>query len=354
MIDDSLVFSYPYNGNELFVPEEKAKDTFNSFYYESMSYLDSTNLQLESELKDYDITSEYPYEFSELKFNLEEPETVEIQSVKVVHEEQEAVTLCIEETLPPKIHPSFLPPQPVEAKEEEKSSPKKGGFLISEYINDTYAELKRKQGLIDKKKYKQKGPGRKRSNPLRPTEGPEGLRELLKSLVETKLKKACRKKLARTDALTTEFVRFCEKIPYHLVLKCSSLSIYKKSEKRCFLYSFLESYSSFSLSLPGYNLDPVRAFSEYSMIFFPKGKCLEIIKLWKKENYPQDFMDKLDGMMSLRDITAKKTIRQFTQKSDILQHIFSFALDVLRQPDFPKNASSERLIGCAKYFLGHE
>lgn len=256
-------------------------------------------------------------------------------------EDEPAVVLVSDEDAAPKIHPLFLTPPSESLHKTSKLISNKKKFSISAFIHKTSLELIEKQGLIDQGCYHKKGPGRKRANPNRTS---SELFTLLWSHMDTKLRRTCTKKLNRTDALTTEFIRFCEKLPYFLVLNCSSLSVYKKSTPTSFLYSFLESFTSFSSSLNCSDLDIVRSLAEYSMIFFPRNKCLQIIKLLKEENYEESFCQNLKELLDLRECTSKKSIKEFSQKSPILRRIFSLALEILKQDSFPKNLSSSCLI----------
>ncbi|CAI2373507.1 unnamed protein product [Moneuplotes crassus] len=335
--------------NGLFLSEENLQEACNFSLGERDNYLDSTNLQLDTDERDGTSINQYPFQYEIPEVIACDDDHVEILLEEPIEIEQPAVLLVDEEEPSTKIPDLFLPPKEKIIKQEKvNTTNKKARFSITEFVQTTYNELEAKQKMVDQGCYTKKGPGRKRANPDRTS---EELYTLLWDYMNTRLRKTCNKKLNRTDALTTEFVRICEKLPYYLVINCSSLSIYKKSSYTSFLFSFLESFTSFSSSLNSSNLDIVRSLAEYAMIFFPKTKCLQIIKLLKEENYEESFCSNLERMIALRDCTAKKSIRDFAQKSSILRKIFSLALKVLSHKSFPKNESSECLMRCAEYFI---
>lgn len=141
-----------------------------------------------------------------------------------------------------------------------KSSKKLGKFQISEYILKTYSRLRKKQQEIDDDIFAEQGPGRKRANPYRTT---QQLQEFIWNHFYEGLEKMCLDKKMRPDAFSIKFIRFVTKIPYVLIRNCSSISIYKKPEMESYIFSFLESFMSFT-SLTHYNeCNIVESFCEY-------------------------------------------------------------------------------------------
>lgn len=180
------------------------------------------------------------------------------QNLAFSQEDSSAVRLVSEEECrendPPLTIPVFHFP------ELQKPSKKKKRFRLSEFIIKTYSDLRRKQQEIDDATYVEQGPGRKRANPHRTT---NQLQEFIWSHFYEGLERMCLDQKMRPDAFSIKFIRFATKLPYVLIRNCSSISIYKKPEMESYIFSFLESFMSFTSLTHYHECNIVESFCEY-------------------------------------------------------------------------------------------
>ena len=128
--------------------------------------------------------------------------------------------------------------------------------------------------------------------------------------------------------------------------------MYKKSDLNYYLYSFLESFSSFLFSINCHDSNLSELFVEYVVIYFPKGKAEEIIELMKSQEYMDiNFLLKQKELLDSREKTSKKNIKDWVKNSSMMRKIFNLSLQVLEEPTFTKNNSSKHLKACIRDFL---
>lgn len=222
--------------NPLLIPEDEERENFKFDFGPELNDFMASSLQQQFEDHESMPQDFEPSESVCLKES--EPEDEQTQQDTQISEEQEkpAVVLVSDDDSKIGNPPPTLPPLEIFPKKDIVKVPEaKPKYSFSQDIKSLMAAQKEKQKRVDKGTYKKKGPGRNRVNGYYTT--PQ-YGKLVKTYFGTKLKKAVNKELKRTDALITEFVRLCEKLPYHLVLKCSSLSIYKKKDLSSCLLSF--------------------------------------------------------------------------------------------------------------------
>lgn len=154
--------------------------------------------------------------------------------------------------------PPYLPEDSTKSNIDEKEN-----TSFSEFIKKTYSFLKERQIEIDRGSFVDRSKGRKRKNLYRTT---SQIRNLIKELLTSKIKKVLKKKESRSDSIPTMFYRCVYDIPHDLVKKCSSMSKYKSSEMDSYVFSFLESYISFMslIHLDEFNL--LESFTGYCML----------------------------------------------------------------------------------------
>mmetsp|Transcript_32648 Transcript_32648/g.28905 ORF Transcript_32648/g.28905 Transcript_32648/m.28905 type:complete len:291 (-) Transcript_32648:261-1133(-) len=152
-----------------------------------------------------------------------------------------------------------------------------GDFDMIKFFMSTFSKLKSRQDLVDRKMYSRKGPGRRRKYDPRTS---EELRDLVMDYLRTNLGKIVSNSrcISRKDALITIAARSIKKLTYFLVEKCSAKNQYKKSTPSSYLFSFLESFSSFLSSIDCHDCDIAKSFAEYIIIYFPENKASHVLE----------------------------------------------------------------------------
>lgn len=219
-------------------------------------------------------------------------------------------------------------------------------------ILNTLSKLKEQQTQIDDGTYIRNGPGRKRKYGPRTS---SQLKDLAKAYLRESIgpiisNKRCKN---RKDALITNYVRAVKKLTYHLVEMCAAKNMYKRNEVSRYLIAFSESHSSFLFSIEAcHDIDLVKSFIEYVVIYFPLDKAHDLIDLLIKQNYrDQDFLKSQADILEKRDNTSKKNIKKWTDNSPTFRLIFKLALEVLEEEGFSSTKVGEHLTKITKYFL---
>lgn len=223
---------------------------------------------------------EYKFEFQklpELSENLKFPEVLIDDNIDGFH--QPAVVLNQDD--PSTKEESIMPDT---FSESHYTSSEEVPVDLVSTIRNTLCKLKAKQEQIDAGTYVKSGPGRKRKHDPRTSSELHSLviNYLRKSLTKIVSNRRCKD---RKDALITIYTRALKKLTYFLVEQCAAKNMYKRHEASKYLTAFSESHSSFLFSIQEfYNLDLVKSYTEFIVIYFPLDKARELINLMMKQN----------------------------------------------------------------------
>lgn len=231
--------------------------------------------------------------------------------------------------------------------------------FYSEFVKKTYSFLAKRQQEIDEGNFVDRSKGRKRKNPYRTT---AQTKQLIKEILKKKIREVLRMDGSRSDSIPTMLYRRLYDIPYDLIQECSSMSKYKSSNMDSYIFSFLESYVSFTSLIHLDEFSLVETFSEFSMLCFPISKWKSIIKALREEDCKEKFCKKLERMLAFRNETSKRKLKmrfestqascakEFSAPPSCLESIFSLSVEILSQDEFASNPIAAQLIRFAQDF----